>query len=143
MLLKDSDGVQAYGLLILRVGFGLMFMVHGWPKIVGGPEFWTGLGSAMGYIGIHFLPEFWGFMAALSEFGGGVLLIAGMFTRTASSLMLITMLVASVKHLAGGDGIAGASHALESGIVFLYIIITGPGKLSADRFWMNRLKKGK
>ncbi|MFW5960207.1 MAG: DoxX family protein [Chitinivibrionales bacterium] len=142
-MLKDSDGVQDYGLFILRAGFGLLFIVHGWPKIVGGPELWTGLGGAMGSIGIHFLPEFWGFMAALSEFGGGVLLIAGMFTRTASLLMLITMSVASVNHLATGDGVAGASHALKTGIVFLYITITGPGKLSADRFWRNRMKKGK
>ena len=35
------------GLLILRIGLGIAFMVHGWPKLMGGPRFWEGLGGAV------------------------------------------------------------------------------------------------
>ena len=40
-----SARLRDVGLLILRVGLGIAFLVHGWPKITGGPKFWTGLGS--------------------------------------------------------------------------------------------------
>ncbi len=52
------------GLLILRVGLGVMMIMHGLPKLQGGPELWAGVGKSMGNIGIHFMPTFWGFMAA-------------------------------------------------------------------------------
>lgn len=55
------------GLLILRVGLGVMMIMHGLPKLQGGPELWAGVGKSMGNIGIHFMPTFWGFMAAATE----------------------------------------------------------------------------
>ncbi len=46
-------------LFILRLGMGLMFFLHGYPKLMGGLERWQGLGAyGMGSIGIHFLPIF-------------------------------------------------------------------------------------
>ena len=55
------------GLLVLRVGIGVCFMIHGWPKIAGGPEQWTQLGGAVGNFGIPGPTVFWGFMAAFAE----------------------------------------------------------------------------
>ena len=101
-----------FGLLILRLGIGIMFVLHGYPKITGGIELWAKLGSSMSNFGIDFAPTFWGFMAALSEFGGAVLLILGVGFRLASLLMLTTMCVATAHHFGKGDGIQGASHAL-------------------------------
>ncbi|MFW5967447.1 MAG: DoxX family protein, partial [Persicimonas sp.] len=61
------------GLLLMRIGLGASFIVHGWPKISGGPAQWEQLGSRLEAVaGIGFLPEFWGFMAAFAEFGGGI-----------------------------------------------------------------------
>jgi len=117
-----------FGLLILRLGIGIMFVLHGYPKITGGIELWAKLGSSMSNFGIDFAPTFWGFMAALSEFGGAVLLILGVGFRLASLLMLTTMCVATAHHFGKGDGIQGASHALEAGILFLSFLFTGPGK---------------
>ena len=34
------DRYRDLGLLVMRVGLGLSFMAHGWPKLVGGPETW-------------------------------------------------------------------------------------------------------
>jgi putative oxidoreductase len=133
MVLTFLSRYRDLGLLILRLGLGVMFIVHGGPKLMGGPEMWTGVGSAMGNFGVTAVPAFWGFMAAFAEAGGGVLLILGLFTRPACILLLITMVVAARHHLAKGDGLAGASHAIESAVVFLSLIVIGPGKYSIDR----------
>jgi putative oxidoreductase len=121
------------GLLILRIGIGIMFIWHGWPKIAAGPEMWEKLGGQMGLLGIHFLPAFWGFMAAFAEFFGGILLILGLFTRPIAFIMAFNMFIAALTHLSNGDGIGGASHAIELGIVFLAIMIMGAGKMGLDR----------
>lgn len=119
---------QDIGLLVLRVGVGIMFIVHGWPKLMGGPEKWAYIGGEMA--GFAFVPAFWGFMAAFAECVGGVALIVGLLTRPFAILMFITMLVAAATHLKAGDGIKGAAQAIELGIVFLSLVLAGPGKFS-------------
>ena len=121
------------GLLLLRVGMGSMFVVHGLPKLTGGTERWTELGASMSHFGIDFAPTFWGLMAALSETIGGVLLAVGLWTRPACMVLAFTMLVAMVHHLAKGDGIRGASHAIEALSVFLALVLVGPGRHSIDK----------
>ena len=122
-----------FGLLIMRVGLGFMMIMHGYPKIFGGPERWGELGTAMEQFGISYAPEFWGFMAAFAEAGGGLLLILGWFSRPASFLLFITMLVAATKHISAGDGINGASHAIELACVFFALMFIGAGKYSMDK----------
>lgn len=121
------------GLLILRVGLGVMMMFHGLPKIMGGPDTWAGIGGSMKVIGINFIPAFWGLMAALSEGMGGFLLLLGLFFRPVNMLLTFTMLIAALVHLNKGEGIMGASHAIELGIVFFSLIFIGPGKYSVDK----------
>lgn len=94
MIFHKLDEHRDKGILMLRIGIGVMFMCHGFPKLTGGPEVWTKLGGAMSAIGIHFAPAFMGFMAAASEFGGGLLLILGLLTRPACFFLLTTMVAA-------------------------------------------------
>ncbi len=138
MILTAWDRYRDIGLLILRGGIGVMFMFHGWPKISGGPATWVGLGEAMATFGITAFPSFWGFLAAVSEFFGGLLLAAGLFVRPACMMMCATMVVASSMHLAQGDGILGASHAIEMGIVFFSMLFIGPGRYSIDERWASQ-----
>jgi putative oxidoreductase len=129
------------GLLVLRVGIGIMFVIHGYPKIAGGTQMWEGLGKAMGVLGVNFAPVFWGFMAALAEFGGGICLALGIAFRIACSLMAFTMLVAAAMHLSKGDGFNGASHALELLILFVSLLLVGAGRFSvADKLKVPFLK---
>ena len=73
MIFSLNDRYTNIGILFIRIGIGLMFILHGWPKFTGGPEKWAGLGAyGMGTLGINFLPVFWGFMAAAAEFLGGI-----------------------------------------------------------------------
>jgi putative oxidoreductase len=132
MILTFLNKYRDIGLLVLRVGIGGMFIFHGAPKIIAGPEKWGQLGMAMGTFGIHFLPVFWGFMASFAEFIGGILIILGLFFRPACMLLTINMTVATSFHLNRGDGLLGASHAIEAGILFLSLVLIGPGKYSLD-----------
>ena len=131
--LKTLSKYQDAGLLALRIGIGLMFILHGYPKLLGGIEKWEGLGNKMSFVGIDFFSVFWGFMAAFSETIGGLLFALGLFFRPASFLLLCTMVVASAFHLGKGDGVPGASHAIEAGILFASMIFIGPGKYSLDK----------
>jgi len=116
------------GLLVLRVGIGAMFMGHGWPKLAGGEKVWAQLGRATAHLGIDVAPVFFGFMAAVSEFFGGLLIALGFAFRPAALLLFGTMIVAATSHIRAGDGFIKTSHAVEAAIVFLALLLTGPGK---------------
>lgn len=115
------------GLLLLRIGLGIIMMIHGVPKLMAGPELWGKLGLAMGVFGIHFTPVFWGFMAAFSEGIGGLLLVLGLGFRPAAGLLSFTMVVATLMHCGKGDSFNVYSHALSLAIVFFSLLLTGGG----------------
>ncbi|UIR55644.1 DoxX family protein [Sphingobacterium sp. SRCM116780] len=121
------------GLLIMRIGLGVMMIVHGFPKIMGGVAMWKDLGASMSVLGIHFLPVFWGFMAAIAEGVGGLFLIIGLWNRPTLLFLAFTMLVAALVHLGKGDGLSGASHAIELFFVFIGLLFVGPGKYAVDK----------
>jgi putative oxidoreductase len=118
---------------MLRIGVGVMFMVHGFPKLAGGLATWEKLGGNMQLIGVDFLPILWGFMDAAAEGIGGLLLILGLFFRPVNMMLVFTMIIAALVHFNKGEGIGGASHAIELGIVFFSLIFIGPGKYSIDK----------
>lgn len=131
--LEFMENYKDFGLLVMRLGLGVAFIAHGWPKMSGGPEAWAGYGARMAAsTGIDFLPEFWGFMAAFAELGGGILLLLGLLTRPALFLMLCTMVVAALWHYTNGDGFKGYSHAMEAAFTFFGLFFVGPGKYSVD-----------
>ncbi len=132
IFLRNHYPSRDLGLLFLRIGIGVMFMLHGWPKITGGVEMWTKIGGSMANLGIDFAPAFWGFMAAFAEFFGGLFLVLGLFFRVTNFLLVFTMIVAAIVHLKGDDGFGGASHAIEAGILFFSLIFIGPGRYSLD-----------
>ncbi|RJO64562.1 MAG: DoxX family protein [Candidatus Omnitrophota bacterium] len=121
------------GLLILRLGIGVMFVYHGFSKITGGYAQWHELGKTMAVFGITFLPAFWGFLSAFAEFFGGILLVFGLFMRPFAVLMAINMIVAASMHLTKGDGLFIASHAIEMAVVFVGLVFLGPGKFKLGK----------
>ena len=131
-MFKKLDNYRDLGIFLLRLGIGAMFIYHGSPKIFGGVELWAKLGASMKFLGLNFAPVFFGFMSAITEFGGGILLILGLLTRPTSLLLTFNMIVAVSLKFGTGAGLAGASQALELGIVFLSLFLIGPGKYSID-----------
>jgi putative oxidoreductase len=133
MLSKFLSNHSDIGLLLLRLGTGLGFVfVHGRPKIFGGPELWALVGNAMLNYGFTFYPAFWGLMAGLSEFVGGILLILGLFVRPAAAFMAFTMLTAFISHLSRLDPWSRAITPVEMLSIFLCLIFLGAGKYSLN-----------
>jgi len=132
-LLSNLGNYKNTGLLIIRVGLGIMFIYHGYPKLMGGVKGWEHLGGSMKYAGIHFLPVMWGFLAAATELLGGFLLIIGLAFRPVCILMLATLIVATLTHFGSGGDLGDAAHAIEDAIVFAGLIFIGPGKYSVDK----------
>ena len=135
MAILDNLGkYRNTGLFIIRVGLGIMMIMHGFPKLSGGIETWVKVGGSMKVVGIDFFPAFWGFMAAASEAIGGLFLILGLFFRPVNLLLIFTMLIATLVHLSDPQqGFMDASSAIELGIVFFGLLFLGPGKYSLDK----------
>jgi putative oxidoreductase len=131
--LSSLNKYKDLGLLIIRVGLGAMFIYHGYPKLMGGKEAWTGLGSSTKYIGITFLPMMWGLLAALTETVGGLLVILGLAFRPACLLLVINLVVAAVSHFGKGGDLGDAAHAIEDAVVFAGLFFIGPGRYSVDK----------
>lgn len=118
-------------LLLIRLIAGLAFIQHGWGKIQH-PFDWMGPQAS--------IPGFFQFLAAFSEFGGGIAWVIGLLTPLASLGMFCTMAVAVHMHmivrhdpfvnLTGGMSYEPALGYL--GVAFLLFAL-GPGKISLDK----------
>lgn len=130
---KSLDGCADFGLLVIRAGIGGLFMiVHGYPRLAGGPDAWRAVGRAVSYLGIHFGYTAWGFAAATAETLGGLLLILGCAHRPAALGLFVTMAVATVWKYYPFGGWDAAAHPAALGAVALGLLFTGPGKYSLD-----------
>lgn len=74
-------------LLGLRIGLGVLFILHGWDKV-------SNVASVVAlWQRLHLpLPQVFGPIQGLVEFGGGILLLAGLFTRVFGFLLAADML---------------------------------------------------
>ncbi len=121
-----------FGLLIMRVGLGAMFIWHGYPKILGGEKTWAQLGSATKYVGVHFMPVVLGFTCAIVETIGGAFVLIGFWFRLVCLLLVINLIVAAAMSYKTG-GLGDAAHAIEDMVVFAGLMFVGPGKYSVDK----------
>lgn len=79
--------LKIWGLFLLRVVFGAIFVAHGWAKI-------SGIEGTIGFFSSLGLPAFMAYVVAWVEFLGGIAVILGVFTLIAAYLLAITMVVA-------------------------------------------------
>ncbi|MEP3210140.1 MAG: DoxX family protein [Maribacter sp.] len=115
------------GLALLRILPSAFLLTHGIPKfqkMIGGNfEFGDPLG-------IGAAPTL--FLAVIAEFVCPILIILGFKTRWAAVFPAITMLVAAaIAHAA--DPFGKKEKALLFLVIFVAIILLGPGKYSVDR----------
>jgi putative oxidoreductase len=117
-------------LLIVRLVAGTAFVMHGWQKVQH-PFGWMGAESSV--------PGIFQFLAALSEFGGGMAWVLGLLTPLAALGIGCTMTVAVYMHstvlhdpfvsLTGGRSYELASAYLCIAVLLLAL---GPGRFSLD-----------
>ena len=127
------------GLLVLRIGLGIIFFAHGAWKLFGwfgGP----GLEGATGFfagIGIP-APDIMGWVVSITEMLGGLLLILGLFVRLFGALLAIDMLTATITfHLPAGffltsQGPDGLEFTLIMCLASLAVALSGAGAYSLD-----------
>ncbi|MBS1271437.1 MAG: putative oxidoreductase CatD [Candidatus Marinimicrobia bacterium] len=115
-------------ILWLRVLTGLGIMTHGYRKIFLGNM--VRFIESIGNMGFPF-PAFFGWVAALSEFVGGWMLVFGLGTRIAAVFLVGTMFVAAfIRH--GDDPFSGKEKALTYLTLAGAAGILGGGKYSLD-----------
>jgi putative oxidoreductase len=133
-MFKSLSQHSDLGLMIGRLGVGAIFIVFGWMKLSGGQTAWTHLGHAMAYLGIGFMPNIFGLLAALSEFLGGILIVLGFLFRPAAILILLTMLVAAVYTFRQHPhDFSTYSRPIEMFCILVVFLFVGPGKFSIDK----------
>ena len=127
-LAKYSD----FGLLLLRVSVGVLFLLYTAPAMMGGPSVWAHFGAGARNWGIHSHFALWGFVTALLGCVSGVLVIFGLFFRPAVLVLLILAIghAIGVKH---GSGFRVALPSIEMCFVLAGILFVGPGKYSVDK----------
>ncbi len=125
-----------FGLLILRVIIGLTLAAHGSQKLFGwfsGPGL-KGFSAGTKRMGFR-PPLFWAVMAALGEFGGGLLLALGLLTPLGALGMMSAMFVAIVKaHWAKGfwNSKGGIEFPFSLWTIAFAVGLAGPGAYSLD-----------
>jgi putative oxidoreductase len=126
-----------YGLTVLRVIVGIIFIAHGSQKLFGafGGYGLEGTGQYMESIGLT--PGY--LMALLSgsaEFFGGVAVLIGLLARPAAAVLILLLAVAIFSvHIS--NGLFMANNGYEFALALLggsiAVLIEGAGKLSVDR----------
>ncbi len=130
---------EALGLLILRVGAGLVFFLHGWQKLFGHDiSFVKEMLTMAGWS----LPDALLWCVAVVELIGGLALLSGFLARTAGLLLAFEMLVAVILfHARQGFFIVAVPNVpLAFGFEYHVILIAsllcvglgGPGRWAAD-----------
>jgi putative oxidoreductase len=127
------------GLFIIRAALGIILMIAGYNKIMGGTEQLHWVGSNVKYLGFNVEPNtfttlFYGILAAGSELLGGLLLIAGWLFRTATVPLMGTMLVATLfKFQTTSGDLTQYGYPMIFFFVLLGLLLIGPGKFSLQR----------
>ncbi|MFM2484200.1 DoxX family protein [Celerinatantimonas yamalensis] len=123
-------------LFAARILLMLLFVIFGWQKLVG-------FGNAAGYMAAEHLPfpTITAAIVVMIEFGLGLLLVIGFYTRPIALFMMVyTLLTALIGHhywnesgmQAYGDMINFYKNISIMGGLLL-LALTGPGKYSLDQ----------
>lgn len=133
---ESQSQTTALGLLVLRVGAGLLMMLgHGWGKLSSYGTMvdqWAdpiGLGSGLSLT-----------LAVFAEFFCSLALVLGLLTRAVVIPLIVTMLVA-VLIVHADDPFKKQEMGLLYLVPFLTLLLTGPGRNSLDAMIGKWLKK--
>jgi putative oxidoreductase len=126
--LRYLDRLQPLALLVLRLVLGVIMISHGYSKVFGGLSHHAQFISSLG------LPGWLAYISAVTEFFGGILVIAGLLTRCVSLAILIDLGVAIAKvhwkHGLLGEG--GYQFPLALAAIAFALVFFGGGPMAFD-----------
>ncbi len=135
MLFPELGDLVDWGLLALRVAVGIIFIVHGWPKLTQART----MGPAMAQMGGGMSPGVataWMYVQGTVEVVGAVLLIAGIWTQVVAAAFAVIMLGAiGLKNSMMKTGFtAQQTTGWEFDFILLFanllLLLTGPGSIA-------------
>ena len=121
------------GKLVLRLTLGILILLHGLAKLMGGTAGIVGMVEGAG------LPGFLGYAVLLGEVVGPILLIVGFHARIGAALIALNMLVAiALAHMGELATLNDqGGWALELQGMFLFtavaLVLMGPGRYSINQ----------
>lgn len=129
--MRYLDRLQPLALLLVRIVLGVIMVAHGYHKVFGG------LGQFAHMVGNMGVPAWLGYVAAFTELVGGLLILAGFFTRPAASALCIDLVVAIWKvhwrnGLIGSGDRPGFEFPLAVAALAFALIFFGAGPISID-----------
>lgn len=128
--MRYLDRLQPLALLVLRVVLGVVMIGHGYGKVFGGLAHHVQFVSSLG------LPGWLAYPSAITEFFGGILVIAGLLTRLVSLAILtdLSVVIWKVhwKHGLLGDG--GYEFPLAVAAIAFALIFFGGGPIALIAF---------
>lgn len=123
------------GLFFLRLGLGLIFVTHGYPKMTG-IESGTkasreGLTNSIRRLGLPF-PHHLAIVIGTIQFLGGWMLLLGLGTRWAALALAVIMLVASTRNFVEKQFVDSADFPFSLLTSLIALIFLGGGAISLD-----------
>jgi putative oxidoreductase len=134
--MQFMDKLRPFGLLLLRIGLGVVFIHNGLPKIFG-----RRLEHIDEMIHINHLPAYFVYIAFLLEVGGGAMLITGLFTRIVGFLLAVEMAIAMWKgeqFFQNPLAVDKYELALVLGVGAFALATFGAGSVSLDRAFFGK-----
>ncbi len=125
----NPAALNAPVLLVARILLGIFFVISGWGKL-------TAYAGTAGYMAMHGVPAVLLPLVILTELGGGLAIILGVFTRwVAVALAGFTLLTALIFHNDLGDMNQYINFMKNVTIAggFLVLFTTGAGAFSIDQ----------
>ena len=134
--MSDPFNATDLALLILRVGTGLIFIPHGYPKMTGGGGEEKGgqahLTQSLAQMGLPFPRAFAALVGAI-QFFGGLLLIIGLQTQWVAIALAFVMLVATGRVLMQRGFVSNADFPFSLLVATLALALLGGGTVSLDQ----------
>ena len=129
--MRYLDRLQPLALLVMRLALGVIMLTHGYHKVFGGLHHHAQVVAGLG------LPGWLGYVSSFTEFLGGLLLLAGFFTRIAAFAIFIDLAVAIWKvhlhnGLIGSPDHPGFEFALAAAALAFALIFFGAGPIAID-----------
>lgn len=133
---KSLNNLQPWGAFFLRLALGIAMIYHGYSKVIPTGGFHGNAFSALDhhshYVASLGLPYWLGYVSALTEFIGGILILLGLLTRFAAFLIACNMLVA-LAMVTRHHGYSGSEYALALFVIALMLFFYGAGACALDR----------